>query len=254
MSSKASSKSMTKKVETPVKKSHEEEEEDNDEVEVEVLEDNEDKTTTTKKVEIAFDTSAEGFALLHENTVKIDQLNRTNKTIIKLLEKKVTKELKQLKDNKKKKSNPDKPKSGFVKKRDIPQAFITFYEEHLKKEKSFQEEYPNFDPTAQLARTDVTKMIYYYIKAKSLYDGDNKRVIVPNKAIKNLFGIKDNENITFSSFQTFTSRLYKSDEDNEESEVEAEEDAAVSEEEETVVEKKVKTSDKKKTVSAASNK
>ena len=261
MSNKATNKS-TKKTEAPQKKAepikHEEVEADDDEEELdaEVLEAELEDKVVSKKVEITFDTSIEGFAMLRENNLKIDQLNRDNKTIVKLLEKKISKELKQLKDNKKKKSNPDKPKSGFVKKRDIPQAFLTFYEKFLKKDDDFKTAFPDFNTESQIARTDVTKMIYHYIRTNKLYDGDNKRIIIPNKAIKDLFGLKDTENITFSSFQTYTSRLYKdveaddvdgSDEDNV---VEVSDEEA--DEVETVIEKKVKSTDKKTTSKSAS--
>jgi chromatin remodeling complex protein RSC6 len=256
----------TKKTEVPKKKAdpikpvevEAEADEDEEELDAEVLEAELEDKVIVKKVEITFDTSIEGFAMLRENNLKIDQLNRDNKTIVKLLEKKISKELKQLKDNKKKKSNPDKPKSGFVKKRDIPQAFLIFYEKCLKKDETFKTAFPDFNTESQLARTDVTKMIYHYIRTNKLYDGDNKRIIIPNKAIKDLFGLKDAENITFSTFQTYTSRLYKDAEADDVDDAEdSNEDIAASDDEEadeveTVIEKKVKSTDKKTTSKSAS--
>jgi chromatin remodeling complex protein RSC6 len=56
-----------------------------------------------------------------------------------------------------------------------------------------------------MARTQVTKEIYAYIKENKLQDDNNKKKINPDRRLKNLLGLNDNEELTFFNLQSYLS-------------------------------------------------
>jgi chromatin remodeling complex protein RSC6 len=53
----------------------------------------------------------------------------------------------------------------------------------------------------EMSRTDVTRHINQYVKANKLFKQDNKRVILPNPALKKLLGCKDTDVVTYFNLQ-----------------------------------------------------
>jgi len=53
----------------------------------------------------------------------------------------------------------------------------------------------------EMSRTDVTRHINQYVKTHKLFKQDNKRVILPNAALKKLLGCKDTDIVTYFNLQ-----------------------------------------------------
>ena len=53
----------------------------------------------------------------------------------------------------------------------------------------------------EMSRTDVTRHINQYVKTHKLFKQDNKRVILPNPALKKLLGCKDTDVVTYFNLQ-----------------------------------------------------
>jgi chromatin remodeling complex protein RSC6 len=53
----------------------------------------------------------------------------------------------------------------------------------------------------EMSRTDVTRHINQYVKTHKLFKQDNKRVILPNAALKKLLGCKDTDTVTYFNLQ-----------------------------------------------------
>jgi len=199
-----------------------------EEPEKEIKDDDEDDEVDNdkkkKKIEYFAETAEEARAELAKVEALIDQQTKYRKLVFKVYEKLIQKKTKH---GKKKVNNLDNQKeaTGFVKAKIVPQKFKTFYELCLKGDVNFSTDYSNFDITKQQPRTDITKIIYYYIKAKQLYEKDendniNKRVIIPDNYLKDLLSIKDGETLGFENFQSYVSRLYINDLENIEKEKE----------------------------------
>jgi chromatin remodeling complex protein RSC6 len=67
-----------------------------------------------------------------------------------------------------------------------------------------------------LPRAQVTKSLYKYIKDNEMYNANTKREIVPNKEMKEIFGIKKGDTMTFYNFQTWLKKVYDENTVNEE--------------------------------------
>jgi hypothetical protein len=136
----------------------------------------------------------------------VEQLNNAYSTVksvkanLKMLETRHKKELKQSRKNRRRvvttevNTTPKNP-SGFNKPGPVPQKIKDLL---------------NLDSSVELPRTQITKLIYGYIKEHNLQKPTDKRVIVPNTAIRNLFGISDTETteISFYNIQTYIKKLY----------------------------------------------
>jgi chromatin remodeling complex protein RSC6 len=59
-----------------------------------------------------------------------------------------------------------------------------------------------------LARSHVTKLMYKYIKENNLYSPKTKKIIIPNKEMRMIFGIKKNNVMKFENFQIWLKKLY----------------------------------------------
>lgn len=53
----------------------------------------------------------------------------------------------------------------------------------------------------EMSRTDVTRHINQYVKTHKLFNQENKRVILPNPALKKLLGCKDTDTVTYFNLQ-----------------------------------------------------
>jgi hypothetical protein len=146
---------------------------------------------------------------------EIDHLMKQRKVIFKGYVKLVAKQFKQSKKRRAHASDTPKEATGFVKAISVPSKFKTFYEDHLKNDEKFKELFSTFDVTKDAPRTDITKMIWHYIRTNELYgqkeDGTtDKRTIIPDEELKDLLSVGEDENVGFSNFQSFVSRLYGS--------------------------------------------
>ena len=120
------------------------------------------------------------------------QLNNDFKTLVKVHNREIrsTKKFR-------KKRNTDKSKdpSGFNKPTLVPTKVAELF---------------NIDKDTMLARTVVTKMIYDYIKEHKLQVEEDKRKINPDEALTDLFELKEDDELSFKSFQTHMKKLYPS--------------------------------------------
>lgn len=60
-----------------------------------------------------------------------------------------------------------------------------------------------------MSRTSVTRSINAYIKEKNLNKPENKRIILPDPALRKILNVKEDEEISFFSLQKFLSPLFK---------------------------------------------
>ena len=58
-------------------------------------------------------------------------------------------------------------------------------------------------------RTSLTKMVYDYIKLNDLQDKNDRRIIHPDKHVRELFHMNDGDHLEFKTFQTYMANLYK---------------------------------------------
>ena len=65
------------------------------------------------------------------------------------------------------------------------------------------------DEGQMIPRTQLTKMVYDYIKDNNLQDPKDKRIIHPDDKIKSLFHIENGNVLEFKTFQTYMAKLYK---------------------------------------------
>tara|TARA_A100001011_G_scaffold23678_1_gene23614 strand:- start:1281 stop:1934 length:654 start_codon:yes stop_codon:yes gene_type:complete len=114
------------------------------------------------------------------------------KTHVRALEKKAVRELKAANkaSKKRQKAKGNRQPSGFVKPTLISAELAKF----LGKENG-----------TEMARTDVTKEINSYIRKEKLQDKDNGRKINPDKALKTLLKVGDNDELTYFNLQRYMS-------------------------------------------------
>lgn len=196
--------------------------------------------TEDTKLELEEEKTYSNFDDVHKALVDIDKqimmLNRARIQLSKLSHKFYGNLSKQLK----KKSKSDKSGSkvnisGFNKPAQVPQSIC---------------KYLGLPADTQLPRTTVTHQLYEKIKEQNLLNADDKRVIIVNKELRDLFKMEPSEDqISFLNFQKYLSRAYNSEkkeaaeasadaEDDVEDEEDEEEDDVEEEEEEVIVEKK----------------
>ena len=156
-----------------------------------------------KKVETAVESSTSN---LEDNTVKNEfealltsiQNFKSQLTMlsshVKHLEKSVNKKIKTLeKEASKNRNKGNRKPSGFATPTKISNDLCKFMNKPLKSE---------------AARTEVTKYIISYIKENNLQSSENKRVIVPNGALKSLLKPKNKDEITFFNLQRYMNKHF----------------------------------------------
>lgn len=112
---------------------------------------------------------------------------------IRILEKNVKKEQKTHAKYMEKKNKGNRKPSGFAKPSPVSDELCNF----MQKEKG-----------THLARTEVTKYIINYIENQKLQDETNKKRIVPNQCLKQLLGVKENEEVTYFNIQKLMNRHF----------------------------------------------
>jgi len=71
----------------------------------------------------------------------------------------------------------------------------------------------NLDKGSTVARTEVTQYIIKYIKENKLQSDKNKKIIIPNKQLQDLFGTNNEDEITYFNMQKYMNKHFnKSDE------------------------------------------
>lgn len=215
-------KKVEKKEKEPEDKKPIEKEDDDNKEEVEVEVEEEEEKKESRKIVYEFVDIETAYTDQKKSEDEVIYQSRLSKEINKQIKKYVSKELKKTKKHQKKEVDPTKEKNGFVKAKPVPENFETFYGTELKDDEKFKESFPDFDISKELPRTEVTKIIYWYIGEHNLYvkdkekkDGIDKRRMVPNDALKTMFDIVDEEEITFNNFQKYVSLLYPSKEEAE---------------------------------------
>jgi hypothetical protein len=166
-----------------------------------------------KKVEFTCESSEEALAELVRVDSEIEAQIKYRKAVFKTYQKLVSKQLKASKKRSKNSSTTPREANGFIKAKAVPSRFRAFYEAHLKEDAAFTAAFPEFNIAVDQPRTDITKIIYHYIKTNELYgkheDGSlDKRTIVPDEVLTELLNVAEDETIGFNNFQTYISRLY----------------------------------------------
>jgi len=105
--------------------------------------------------------------------------------------------------------------SGFEAPVQIPEKFYEFVRYGLDNNRFTEEKTKDLiekdlSLESKIPRSLVTKIAYDYIKNLDLYSDnkEDKRKILPDEHIRQLFDIKEDETIEFSNFQTYVSRLF----------------------------------------------
>jgi len=134
----------------------------------------------------------ESVVKLQEFGAKIQQLTSllaALKQDYKTLDKTINREMKVLqKNSKKRKPNANRAPSGFVK----PTLISTELAKFLGK-----------DDGTEMARTEVSKEINQYIRANSLQDKDNGRIIKADAKLKKLLNLNDEDQLTYFNLQRY---------------------------------------------------
>lgn len=116
----------------------------------------------------------------------------------KILLKRELKEIAALKGKKKSKDGKPRKPSGIIAPSLIPLVFKS-------EPWNFEEE--------ELPRIEVTKRIWAYCKENDLCSSNNKKIIIPNDRIKNLFknSLKENDELYFTQMQKHIKFVYDED-------------------------------------------
>ena len=134
----------------------------------------------------------ESVTKLQEFGAKIQQLTgilAALKQDFKTLDKVVNREMKVLQKNtKKRKANSNRQPSGFVKPTRISSDLAKFL---------------GRDEGVEMARTEVSKEINQYIRANSLQDKSNGRIIKADAKLKKLLNLADGDELTYFNLQKY---------------------------------------------------
>ena len=113
---------------------------------------------------------------------------------VKVLEKGVKKQMKQLeREAQKNKNKGNRKASGFA----VPTKISKDLCEFMGKPEG-----------SEMARTEVTKYIIQYIKSNNLPDKQDKKVIMPDNALKSLLDLKPNEQVTYFNLQKYMNKHF----------------------------------------------
>jgi len=184
----------------------EEEVEDDVEKEVEDEDQEEDQEDTdkstkqkqkkSKNIHICEDIHAD-LQRLEEIENDMEKLSKERKAIYRGLSKEIKNRDKKKKHKRSNEPSKNKSRNGLTDQFTTPQKFKIFYEQCLRPDENFSIEFSNFDIN-NVSRTELTKMIHFYIRSKNLYnqkaDGSyDKMSINPDECLKNLFSISDGD-------------------------------------------------------------
>merc|ERR1712185_219835 len=170
--------------------------------------------TETEKMNVR--DSKKIFTEVEDIISKKNILDKTLKSLLKELEKTIKLEQKEFSKKKKNTSIGEKrDPSGFNAKQPVP---IEFCKEPWGCEEG-----------QEVARTKLTKMVYDYVRENNLQNPKDRRIIFPDDHIKELFHLKEGDELHFNNFQTYMKRLYNRNFEDSESQ---DDSSAVEEEEE----------------------
>lgn len=124
---------------------------------------------------------------------EINLLSRQVKLELKELESLHKKEIKNISKNKK---NPDK-QFGINKPEPVPKPLQQLLKIN----------------DVALPRSHISALIYAYVKKNNLYSPETKKIIIPNKKMRDVFGMKQKDIITFTNFQTWLKKAYSETDD-----------------------------------------
>lgn len=145
------------------------------------------QTTKTSDRESQFETLLATLSSL-KNQISLIQ------TQIKQLERSVNKDMKTLqKVANKSKSKGNRKPSGFAKSSKISDTLCTFMNKPF---------------GTEMARTEVTKFIIGYIKDKGLQQEDNKKCIKPDESLRQLLGVKTEDEVTYFNIQKYMNKHF----------------------------------------------
>merc|ERR1712167_504019 len=133
---------------------------------------------------------------LTEKLKQCAQLDREIRQLFKEKERAHNREIKNARKNRKSNNanKGTKEPSGFNKPGPVPKEFCM--------------QPWGCDPSVQLPRTVLTKMVYDYIKDHDLQDDADKRIIHPDNVVKKTFHLKEGDTLEFKTFQTYMAKLY----------------------------------------------
>jgi chromatin remodeling complex protein RSC6 len=115
-------------------------------------------------------------------------------TQIKMLEKTVKKQMNVLKkDSSKNKNKVNRKPSGFAKPTKVTKELCEFM---------------NKDEGSEIARTDVTRALIFYINENNLQNETNKKIISPDEKLKSLLDIKEDQVLTYFTLQKFMNKHF----------------------------------------------
>jgi|TARA_R110002073_G_scaffold273256_5_gene436745 chromatin remodeling complex protein RSC6 len=110
------------------------------------------------------------------------------------LEKTVRKEMKSLrKEAAKNKHKGNRKPSGFAKPTRISDELCQFMDK---------------EDGAEVARTEVTQFIIKYIREKELQNPENRKIIRPDKNLKQLLGVEDGDEVTYFNLQKYMNKHF----------------------------------------------
>lgn len=110
------------------------------------------------------------------------------------LERTVRKEMKGLaKEAAKNRNKGNRKPSGFAKPAKVSDELCSFMGK---------------DSGTEIARTEVTQYLIQYIKDNSLQFQDNKKIIIPDDTLKNLLGVKEDEEVTYFNLQRLMNKHF----------------------------------------------
>ena len=115
--------------------------------------------------------------------------------VVKALEKSVKKKMKGLrKDAAKVRNKGNRKPSGFAKPTRISDELCKFMEK---------------EEGSQVARTEVTQFVIDYIKSKKLQNPDNRKTIIPDSKLRELLGVKENDEVTYFNLQKYMNKHFQ---------------------------------------------
>jgi hypothetical protein len=151
-----------------------------------------------------------------------------------------------LKLNKSSNNDDDKPKrtveSGMMKPKNIPSKCLTFLKKVVKDklidDEFFEKEYSyksiddptvritykleNIDENHLMSQQALSCIVGNYLKHNNQYAENSNKIYKPDAMVIDLLNIKDNEEMTFEKFQTYTKRMYHNGDESSDDQTEEE--------------------------------
>ena len=97
------------------------------------------------------------------------------------------------KDSSKNKNKVNRKPSGFAKPTKVTKELCEFM---------------NKDEGSEIARTDVTRALIFYINENNLQNETNKKIISPDEKLKSLLDIKEDQVLTYFTLQKFMNKHF----------------------------------------------